>query len=125
MKTLFCPGCHKKLVLRKLQKETHFRGIRIIYEAQVYVCPACGLEAGTIESAGAVQRAIADSYRKQMHLLTGRQIKTLRESKGWSHEDLAGLLDIPSLQVVRWESGLIQSDRMDGRLRAHLAARSL
>lgn len=120
MKTLLCPGCHKKLVLRKLKKETRFRGIFIIYEAEVYVCPACGLEAGTVETAGAVQKAISDTYRKQMDLLTGRQIKSLRQSKEWSLHDLAGALRILPIHIIRWEAGLIQPRHMDQQLRRHL-----
>ena len=120
MKKLFCPACKKKLVLRKLKKETRFRGIQIIYEADVYVCPACGLEAGTIESAAAVQKAIADAYREQLKMMTGVQIKTLRKSKGWSKDYLAGLLKVKTVFISRWESALIQSRGMDRKLKTHL-----
>ena len=121
MKTLLCPGCHQKLVLKKIEKQTRFRGVLVIYEAEVYVCPVCGLEAGTIESAGAVQRAIADAYRRQMKLLTGNQIRSFRNSKGWSRSYLAGLLNVKPVQIKRWESGLIQPNNLDRRLKKLLA----
>lgn len=33
--------------------------------AAAFVCPECGLEAGTVQSAGKVQHAILDTYRKR------------------------------------------------------------
>ena len=124
MKSLICPGCHSKLILRNLKKETRFRGVHIVYEAEVYVCPVCGLEAGTVESAGAVQRAIADAFREQMNLLTGKQIQSFRESKGLARHQLADLLKLEPVQIKRWESGLIQSRRLDNRLRTILIGRN-
>jgi len=120
MKTLFCPGCRSKLVFQKIKKEIRFRGVIVQYVAETYICPVCGLEAGTMESAAAVQKAIADAYRKHNGLMTGHQIKTKRQSKGWSHQYLAGLLNIQPLMIARWESGLIQSGQMDQQLRKHL-----
>jgi hypothetical protein len=34
-------------------------------EFDALICPECGLEAGTVQSAGNVQRAILDAYRKR------------------------------------------------------------
>jgi putative zinc finger/helix-turn-helix YgiT family protein len=124
MKTLSCPVCHNKLALQKIKKETRFRGVFVQYEAATYICPICGLEAGTIESASAVQKAIADAYRKHKRLMTGNEIKTLRESKGWSYKYLAGLLKIQPLMITRWESGLIQSKQIDQHLKNHLTDRN-
>jgi putative zinc finger/helix-turn-helix YgiT family protein len=124
LKTLICPGCHNKLVFQKIKKETRFRGVLVQYETEIYRCPVCGLEAGTIESASAVQIAIADAYRKRKGLITGIEIKTLREFKGWSYQYLAGLLDIQPIFIARWESGLIQSRRIDQLLKKHLTDKS-
>jgi putative zinc finger/helix-turn-helix YgiT family protein len=124
MKTLSCPVCHNKLVLQKIKKETRFRGVPVHYEAETYICPACGLEAGTIESASAVQKAIADAYRKHKGLMAGNEIKSLRESKGWSYQYLAWILKIQPAMITRWESGLIQSRRIDQQLKQYLAGRT-
>jgi putative zinc finger/helix-turn-helix YgiT family protein len=124
MKTLSCPVCHNKLLLQKIKKETRFRGVLVHYEAETYVCPVCRLEAGTIESASAVQKAIADAYRKHKGLMTGKEIKTLRESKGWSYQYLAGLLKIQPAMITRWESGLIQSKRADQQLKNYLTGKN-
>lgn len=124
MKTLICPGCHNKLVFQKIKKETRFRGVLLQYEAERYICSVCGLEAGTIETASAIQKAIADTYRKHKGLMTGNEIKTMRESKGWSYQYLAGLLKIQPVMVIRWESGLIQPRHIDQQLKKHLADKS-
>ena len=62
-----CPKGHGNMELQKMEKATTFRGVDVSFEAEAYVCPQCGLEAGTVQSAGAVQRAIADAYRKEMN----------------------------------------------------------
>jgi hypothetical protein len=124
MKTKTCPGCRNKLVFQKIKKETWFRGVLVQYVAETYKCPVCGLEAGTIETASAVQRVIADTYRKHKGLMTGNEIKILRESRGWDYQYLAGLLKIKPVMITRLESALIQSRRMDQQLKQYLAKQS-
>jgi len=120
MKCLLCPRGHKRMELRKLKKETRFRGVTITYEAEVFVCPECGLEAGTISSAGAVQRAIADGYRKAAGLLSGEEIRLLRQSRNLSPEGLAKQLRVAAADIAGWESGRIQPAMMDRKLRVVL-----
>ena len=120
MKIKSCPFCRKKMVFQRLNKTIQFRGVTITYESEVFVCSECGLEAGTIESAGNTQCAIADAYRRKKQLLTGGDIKRLREAKGLSQSGLAEFLKVQEVDVMRWECGLIQSGEVDGRLRAHL-----
>ena len=120
MKIKSCPFCRKKMVLQRLTKTIQFRGITITYETEAFVCSECGLEAGTIESAGNTQCAIADAYRQQKYLLTGSEIKRLREAKGLSQAALADLIQVEAVHVMRWESGLIQTERVDQELRGYL-----
>ena len=54
------------MALKKLHKETTLRGFDIVYEGDFFVCPICALEAGTVQTAGAVQRAIEEGYRAKM-----------------------------------------------------------
>lgn len=68
MKTIDCPVGHGPMALKKLHKETTFKGVDIVYEAECFVCPLCGLEAGTVQTAGAVQRAIVEGYREKVCL---------------------------------------------------------
>ena len=120
MKIKSCPFCRKKMVFQRLKKTIQFRGITITYETEAFVCSECGLEAGTIESAGNTQCAIADAFREKKQRLTGSEIKRLREAKGLSQAALADLVQVEEVHVMRWECGLIQSGEVDGLLRAHL-----
>jgi putative zinc finger/helix-turn-helix YgiT family protein len=120
MKTLDCPKGHGPMAIEKLRKQKTYRGVDIEYTAEAFVCPECGLEAGTVQSAGDVQRAIADAYRNRAGLLTGREIKSLRETKGLTQQQLADFMNIGIASIKRWETGAIQSKSMDHALRMKL-----
>jgi putative zinc finger/helix-turn-helix YgiT family protein len=105
---------------KKITKGTTFRGVDINYKENVFVCPECGLKAGTIKTAGAIQKEIADAYRVKVGLLTGDKIKSLRTSRGRTQQQLAEYMNIGVASVKRWETGLIQSKAMDRALRVHL-----
>ena len=120
MKAFQCPKGHGIMQLKRIDKTTDFRGVEITYQAEAYVCPECGLEAGTIQSAGAIQRAIADAYRNKTGLLTGEEIRSLRKARGLNQQDLADLMNVGVASIKRWETGLIQSKSMDRILRTYL-----
>lgn len=120
MKTLNCPKGHGPMALKKLSKQKTFKGVDIEYTAEAFVCPECGLEAGTVQSAGGVQRAIADAYRAKADLLTGQEIRSLREARGLTQQQLAELMNIGIASIKRWETGMIQSKSMDHALRLQL-----
>jgi putative zinc finger/helix-turn-helix YgiT family protein len=104
----------------KLKKKMTFKGVELAIEADAYVCARCGFEAGTIESAGAVQRAIAEAYRLKTGRLTSGEIKRLREAKGLTQHDLADRMQVGIASIKRWETGVVQSKSMDQALRSHL-----
>lgn len=108
------------MIRKKARKSVDFKGIDVAVEVERFVCPDCGMEAGTIESAGAVQRAVAEAYRSQTGLLTGQQIRALRKQKGLTQKGLADLMNVGIASIKRWETGLIQSKAMDHALRIHL-----
>jgi len=120
MSAINCPKGHGNLEFKKVEKTATFRGVDVVFEADTYICPVCGLEAGTVESASAVQKAISDAYRKQKRLLTGEEIRSLRQTRGLTQQDLANLLKVGIASIKRWETGLIQSEAMDRLLRTYL-----
>lgn len=120
MKTVSCPKGHGDMKWTKMKKTTTFKGVDVTYEVEAYVCPECGLEAGTVDSAAKIQRAIADAYRKKKTLLTGEEIRSLRQEKGLTQKDLADLVNVGVASIKRWETGLIQSQAMDRLLRTYL-----
>jgi putative zinc finger/helix-turn-helix YgiT family protein len=120
MKTLNCPHGHDKMKLRKITKTVSFRGMDIPCQVESYLCPECGLEAGTVHSTAAIQQELAEAFRKRTGLLTGEEIKSLRKKKGLTQQELADRLKIGVASIKRWETGLIQSKSMDHALRLHL-----
>ena len=120
MKALNCPRGHGEMKLREIGKTVNFRGMEIPCQVEAYICPVCGLEAGTVNSAGAIQQELADAFRKRTGLLTGEDIKSLRKKRGLTQQELADLLKIGVASIKRWETGLIQSKSMDRALRLQL-----
>jgi len=52
------------------RKQEHFLCVSLngANEVDVFVCPVCGFEAGTIQTAGKLQCAIAKAYREKVGL---------------------------------------------------------
>ena len=125
MKALNCPRGHDKMKLRKINKTVSFRGMEIPCQVEAYVCPECGLEAGTVDSTGAIQQELAEVFRKRTGLLTGEEIKSLRKKRGLTQQELADRLKIGVASIKRWETGLIQSKSLDHALRLHLTGNRL
>ena len=120
MNALNCPKGHGPMAQKKMKKQKTFRGVDIEYCADAFICPECGLEAGTAQSAGDVQRAIADAYRKKAGLLTGQEIRSLRETKELTQQQLADVMNVGIASIKRWETGMIQTKSMDHALRIQL-----
>jgi len=108
------------MALKTLHKMKTFKGVDISYTVDAFVCPACGLEVGTVKSAGRVQRAIADTYRSKVGILTSREIKSLRKTKGLTQQKLAEAMNVGIASIKRWETGMIQTRSMDRALRMQL-----
>lgn len=113
-----CPNDHGEMALRRIAKETTFKGKNINYEFETYVCDKCGVNIGTIEQTAAAQNAIADAYRKIIGLLTGEEIKEKRAENGWSQKELAKMAGVGIASIKRWENGIIQTKSMNQALRS-------
>ena len=75
MNKLSCPRGHGPMEQKTVKKEMTFKGIDIAVEADVYLCSECGLEAGTPQTAGVLQRAISDAYRARRGFLTRNSVR--------------------------------------------------
>ena len=124
MKALNCPKGHGPMALSTIDKQMTFKGADISVAAKAYVCPACGLEAGTPQTAGALQLAIADAYRVKQGLLTSSELKDLRKSRNLTQQQLADIMNIGIASIKRWETGTVQSASMDHALRMQLQCRT-
>ena len=123
MKALNCPGGHGPMGLKTVKKEITFKGVDITLETDAYICADCGLEAGTPQSAGALQLAMADAYRAKKGLLTSKEIKALRKSNSLTQRQLAEMMNVGIASIKRWETATVQSASMDHALRMQLQCR--
>jgi len=119
-----CPSGHGKMVLKKAKKRMTFRGVKIIVPVEQYRCTVCGVEAGTVNQTARIQKAIADSYRKAVSLLTGDEIVEKRKRLSLTQEGLAKRMNVGIASIKRWERGTIQSKSMDHALRIALGGQS-
>lgn len=118
-----CPNDHGRMQLKSMARELPFRGKRVRFRAQHYVCPVCRIEADDLGLAATNQKALSERYRVAVKLLTGEQIIEGRKKLGWTQEDLARAANVGIASVKRWETGQIQTRAMDNILRAVLAGK--
>lgn len=59
------PKGHDPMEQKTTIKQKTFRGVDIEYMADAFICPECGLEAGTMQTAADVQRAIVAAYHRR------------------------------------------------------------
>lgn len=114
----YCPVCNEEMQITETNKSMTFRGIEIVFQDNVYVCPGCQMEVGTTEQTAEMQRKISDAYRKASGLLTGEKIREERKRLGLSQKALADKMTVGIASIKRWEGGLIQSKAMDKALRS-------
>jgi putative zinc finger/helix-turn-helix YgiT family protein len=112
-----CPNDHGPMKRVKAKKKITFRGRRIEFKAEHFVCEQCGLEADDVSLATANQKRISDAYRSAVSLLTGAEIVEGRKKRRWSQEELARAMNVGIASVKRWETGQIQTRPMDDILR--------
>jgi putative zinc finger/helix-turn-helix YgiT family protein len=125
VKDVHCPHDNKKMALEKTIKQMEFRGKNIAVPIEQYKCRECGVEAGTIDQASAIQKKISDRYRKSVGLLTGGEIVAKRNKLGLTQQELAKRMHVGIASIKRWEGGAIQTQSMDRALRIALGGESI
>ena len=122
---LSCPRGHKEMDIRTSEKKVLFRNKNLAVPVEQYICSECGTEAGTIKQTAAIQKSVADAFRKSVGLLTGKEIVEGRKKLKLSQEDLARKMSVGIASIKRWEVGSIQSKSMDQALRIALNGQSV
>src|SRR5690348_7097404 len=80
-------------------------------------CDHCGYQTIANSQSGDFTRAVSDAYRAEHGLLTGDEIRNLRNRLGMNQVQFADYLGVGSSSVKRWESGQIQEKAMDELVR--------
>lgn len=115
-----CPKGHGAMETKRVERVVPFKGVDVNIIEDAFVCPECNLSAGTVTSAGKIQRTIAEAYREQNGLLTGKKIKRLRKEKEMTQAALAEASGFGLASIKRWETGAIQTQSADRTLRLYL-----
>ncbi len=123
MKEKKCPCGNGSMNLEAIEEKTIYKGVSLEITSKRYICPKCGIEAGTIEQAAAIQACVADSYREKTGLLSGSEIKKMRIAAGLKKEQLADLLGVSEREIKGWETCITQSRQEDKSLRMVLKER--
>ncbi len=112
-----CPKGHGVMEIVKKEKQTTFRDVEISYPVELFQCPVCSLEVGTMDQAAEIQKTMADAYRRKVGLLTSRDIVTGRSKLGLTQQGFAERTKVGIASIKRWEGAIIQSKSMDAMLR--------
>lgn len=118
--SLSCPQCGGATQRVELEKNVTVRGVAVRFLASVNRCAGCGLELSDVHEAAELQELMADAYRSEVGLLSGAEIRHLRQQRGLSQQALADKLEVGIASIKRWETGVIQSKSMDTLLRTLL-----
>jgi hypothetical protein len=51
-----CPNGHGKMLIKRASERIKFRGVSVKVPVEQYVCPVCGVKAGTIKQTAAIQK---------------------------------------------------------------------
>lgn len=118
--SLPCPKCGGATQRVDLEKTAVVRGVSVRFSASLNRCNDCGLELSDVHDAAMLQERMADAYRTEVGLLSGEEIRRLRQQRGLSQQALADELEVGIASIKRWETGVIQSKSMDTLLRTLL-----
>ena len=81
------------------------------------VCSKCGFSTISNKQSGKFTQAVSDAYRSAHGLLTGMDLRRLRNERGMSQLEFAEYLGVGPASVKRWECGQIQDKAMDELIR--------
>lgn len=83
-----------------------------------FKCPKCGEQVLTYTQARRFEEDAIALYRKKHRLLSGDEIRTIRERHRLTQVELAGLLRLGPNTISRWEAGRnVQTAALDVLLR--------
>jgi HTH-type transcriptional regulator/antitoxin MqsA len=114
-----CPGCGTAMLETTGALALPVHGEEVTVEGAAHLgCPACGEIVLRRDHARALREEALARYRVAHGLLTGKEIRALRDRHGLTQAQLAGLLRLGANTLSRWESGRnAQSRAMDILLR--------
>jgi putative zinc finger/helix-turn-helix YgiT family protein len=114
-----CIRCGTIMVERRARLSIPINGEKVMVPSSPHLaCPKCGEVVLRLEEAKRLRDDAIAIYRKKHRLLSGREIRAIRERFGLTQGELARLLHLGANTLSRWESGRnVQSESMEVLLR--------
>lgn len=113
-----CFRCGKgNMTPQHTEMRSEIRGEAVLVSTEAMVCSKCGFQTLTDEQSAEYTLRSADRYRESKGLLTGKELKAIRERLGMNQLAFASFLKVGVASVKRWELGLIQDQAMDELIR--------
>jgi putative zinc finger/helix-turn-helix YgiT family protein len=113
-----CPDCNSgNLVIQSVTLVGDRNGEEFSVTVPGLRCESCDYQTIANSQSGEFTRAVSDAYRSKHGLLTGYEIRELRNRLGMNQIQFAEYLNVGSSSVKRWESGQIQEKGMDELMR--------
>lgn len=114
-----CPACGTAMVEAEALLTFPVNGEEVgVPNADHLACPRCGEIVLRRDHARHLREAALSHYRAHHHLLSGDEIRALRERHGLTQSETAALLRLGANTLSRWESGRnVQTGAMDVLLR--------
>lgn len=107
-----CVQCGTSLEWTVGPVEWDIKGERItVGHVEHALCAGCGEVYFADGVASEVHRRAVDTYKAEHGLLTGEEIRTLRQSLGLSQARFEHLIGAGLKTVVRWENGTVFQNR--------------
>ncbi len=115
----FCPYCTKEVQYRTTtqNEDVNVKGTIVNVPVTLCYCSECGNEIEVEDIAVANQVAAFEAYKKAAGLLSGVEIRAMRERYGVSASCLSRLLGLGEKTITRYENGAIQDKSIDTSLR--------
>ena len=114
-----CPRCRTIMKEKSGRLSLPINGEEIMVPDQSHLgCPKCGEVILRLDEVRHLREAAMDTYRKKYGLLSGDEIRSVRERFNLTQADFARLLHLGSNTISRWEAGRnVQTSAMNMLLR--------
>jgi putative zinc finger/helix-turn-helix YgiT family protein len=109
-KKAFCPNCGKDVDFerRQAKEKVNVRGVNVSALVTHCICAECGEEIDVPEVGEENLRLAFDAYKEKVGLLSGEDIKKIREKYDISASALSSLMGLGEKTITRYENGAIQ-----------------
>ena len=108
---------HASMVQKTVELTGERNGESFTVSVPGMVCSKCGFSTISNKQSGKFTQAVSDAYRSAHGLLTGADLRRLRNERHMSQLEFAEYVGVGPASVKRWECGQIQDKAMDELIR--------